>query len=214
MSPAPLPPGDGPADVEVDGPALIADGYRPYERYDIRLRDGDGAVIRQTRDILRGGTVVGVLACDLARGLVVLVRQFRLPAYLALGRDRSEMVEIVAGGVDPGEPEEAAARRECVEETGLAPGRMVPFMEVVPTPGITDERAVLFLAEVDAGTLPERAGLPEESEFIRPLALGVDDAIAMLEAGRCANGYAIIALQWLALNRARLADLLAGAPVP
>ncbi|WP_454914804.1 NUDIX domain-containing protein [Xanthobacter sediminis] len=210
MSSAAPPPGDGPADVDVDGPTLIADGYRPYERYDIRLADGDGTVVTQTRDILRGGTVVCVLACDIARDLVVLVRQFRLPAYLALGRARSELIEIVAGGVEPGEPEEAAARRECAEETGLAPGRMAPFMEVLPTPGITDERATLFLAEVDARGLPERAGLAEEGELIRPLALPVDEALAMLAAGRCANGYAIIALQWLALNRARLADLLAG----
>lgn len=215
MSRATLPPGDGPADVEVDGPTLIGDGYRPYERYDVRLSDGDGAVLTHTRDILRGGAVVGVLACDLARDLVVLVRQFRLPAYLALGRARSELVEIVAGGIDPGEAEEAAARRECLEETGLVPGRMAPFMEVLPTPGITDEKATLFIAEVDARNLPERAGLAEEDELIRPLALPMDDAIAMVEAGRCVNGIAVIALQWLALNRARLAErLAAGAPAP
>lgn len=203
-------PGDGPAQVTVDGPTRIGDGYRPYERYRAHLDDGAGAVVTQTRDILRGGRVVGVLAYDPARDQVVLVRQFRLPAYLALGPARSELVEIVAGGVEADEPEEAAARRECVEETGLTPGRMVPFMRLLPTPGITDEQATLFLAEVDAGRLPTRAGLAEEDELIRPLALSVDAALAMLAAGRCANGYLIIALQWLALNRARLPELLAG----
>lgn len=202
-------PGDGPADVEVDGPTLIAPGYRPYERYEARLPDGNGSLVTQTRDILRGGRVVGVLAYDPARDQVVLVRQFRLPAYLALGRERSELVEIVAGGVEAGEPDEAAARRECQEETGLEPGRMVPFMQLLPTPGITDEQATLFLAQVDASRLPEQAGLAEEDELIRPLALSVDEALAMLAAGRCANGYLIIALQWLALNRGRVPGLLA-----
>ncbi|MDQ0505867.1 NUDIX domain-containing protein [Xanthobacter agilis] len=208
--PAPPVPGDGPADVEVEGPTLIGAGYRPYERYAVHLADGAGQMIRQSRDILRGGRVVGVLAYDAGRDQVVLVRQFRLPAYLALGRARSELMEIVAGGVEPDEAEEEAARRECLEEIGLVPGRMVPFMTLLPTPGITDEQATLFLAQVDAGGLPERAGLAEEDEVIRPLALGVDDALAMLAAGRCANGYLIIALQWLALNRPRLSELLAG----
>ncbi|WP_234051279.1 MULTISPECIES: NUDIX domain-containing protein [unclassified Xanthobacter] len=208
MDKPPLP-GDGPADVDVQGPTLIAPGYRPYERYVARLLEADGSVITQTRDILRGGRVVGVLAFDPARDQVVLVRQFRLPAYLALGRERSDLVEIVAGGVEAGEADEAAARRECVEETGLAPGRMVPLMRLLPTPGITDEQATLFLAQVDASRLPERAGLAEEDEVIRPLALSVDDALDMLSAGRCANGYLIIALQWLALNRGRLPGLLA-----
>ena len=149
-----------------------------------------------------------MLAYDPARDQVVLVRQFRLPAYLALGPQRCELVEIVAGGVEPGEPEEEAARRECAEETGLVPGRMVAFMHLLPTPGITDEQATLFLAEVDSGGLPERAGLAEEDELIRPLALPVDAALEMMAAGRCANGYLIIALQWLALNRARLTELL------
>ncbi|MFG1431048.1 NUDIX hydrolase [Xanthobacter sp. V2C-8] len=207
----PLLPADGPADVVVEGPAPLGAGYRPYERYEASLADGENTRVRQTRDILRGGRVVGVIAYDPRRDLVVLVRQFRMPAYLALGRARSELVEIVAGGVDAGEPPEAAARRECAEETGLAPGRVVELMSFLPTPGITDEYATLFLAEVDAGALPARAGLAEEQEIIRPLALPVEEALAMLAAGRCANGYLIIALQWLALNRGRLPALLAAA---
>lgn len=202
-------PGDGPAEVTVEGPASLGNGYRPYERYTAHLAD-DGAVVSQTRDILRGGCVVGVLAYDPVRDQVVLVRQFRLPAYLALGPARSELVEIVAGGVEEGEPEEAAARRECLEEIGVAPGRMVPFLQFMPTSGITDEQATLFLAEVDAAAVPARTGLAEETEVIRPLVLSVDEALAMLAAGRCANGYLIIALQWLALNRARLPALLDG----
>ncbi|MFG1403226.1 NUDIX domain-containing protein [Xanthobacter sediminis] len=204
-------PADGPADVAVEGPTPIGAGYRPYERYEASLADGAGARVRQTRDILRGGRVVGVLAYDPRRDTVVLVRQFRMPAFLALGRGRSELIEIVAGGVDAGEAPEAAARRECAEEIGLAPGRVVELMSFLPTPGITDEHATLFLAEVDSGALPARAGLAEEQEIIRPLAVPVEEALAMLAAGRCANGYLIIALQWLALNRGRLPALLATA---
>lgn len=66
---------------------------------------------------------------------------------------------------------------------------------------------------VDATHLPERGGLAGEAELTRPFLLPVDDAIALLGQDMCSNGYLIIALQWLALNRARLPELIA-APAP
>lgn len=202
-------PDDRPADVEVSAPSSLADGFRPYERYQVVLRHDDGTSFRQTRDVLRGGPVVGVLAYDPARELVVLIRQFRLPAHLATGR--GEMVEIVAGRVEAGEAAEEAARRECVEEIGIAPRVLIPMLSFLPTPGLTDEAAQLFLGLVDSARLPERGGAESEVEVTHPFTLSIDAALAALAGGRCANGYLVIALQWLALNRMRLADLVAAA---
>ena len=76
-----------------------------YERFEVALeRDGEPP-LQQRRDVLRASHVAVVLPIDLARGEVVLIRQFRLPAHLVTGR--GDMVEIVAGRVEPGE----AARR-------------------------------------------------------------------------------------------------------
>jgi ADP-ribose pyrophosphatase len=38
--------------------------------------------------------------------------------------------------------------------------------------------------------------------------LPIDDAVALVQRGGIANGPLILALQWLALNRTRLNDLL------
>ena len=203
------PPADGAADVEVSAPAALADGFRPYERYHVVLRHADGSAFRQTRDVLRGGPVVGVLTYDPARELVVLIRQFRLPAHLATGR--GEMVEIVAGRVEPGEDAAQAARRECLEEIGIAPQALLPMLAFLPTPGLTDEAAQLFLGLVDSALLPARGGAESEVEVTHPFTVSIDDALGALDGGRCVNGYLIIALQWLALNRARLPELLAAA---
>lgn len=62
-----------------------------------------------------GGIVVMVAVTP--AGTVLLERQFRPP----LGRD---VIELPAGLVEPGEPFEEAARRELIEETGWAAGRM------------------------------------------------------------------------------------------
>lgn len=76
------------------------------------------------------------------------------------------MIEIVAGRVDPGETFEAAARRECIEEIGLTPLRMVQLFGFLAAPGLSDEIMTLFLALVDAVGAPDRAGTVDEGEEI------------------------------------------------
>src|SRR6187549_3077231 len=88
-----------------------------------------------TRDIVRSPGAVGVvpLVFD-AEGnpSVVLVRQYR-PPY------ERELIEIPAGMRDvEGEPPEETARRELVEEAGLAPATLERLVELYPSPGLTD----------------------------------------------------------------------------
>jgi ADP-ribose pyrophosphatase len=194
---------DRAADVEVLESDLLVKGFREYRRYEVTLR-GEARGVRQTRDVLLGGKVAAVLPIDVARGEVVLVRQFRLPAHLASGK--GDMVEIVAGRVEEGEPPETAARRECREEIGLAPAALVELFSYLTTPGLTDEEVTVFLAAVDASAVSERTELG--GEFIRTLRVSIDAALAAMRDNAIRNGPALMALQWLALNRNRLDDLL------
>ena len=103
---------DLPVNVTLSQPELLAKGYRDYQRYSAdAARVADGVPVAQTRDVLRAGKVVAVLPIDLARDEIVLIRQFRLPAHLANGR--GDLIETVAGRVEPGESLIDAARREC-----------------------------------------------------------------------------------------------------
>lgn len=197
---------DLPADIELSAPEPLAQGYRDYQRYRLTLRTGDDTQVVQTRDIMRGGKVVAVLPVDLARDEVVLIRQFRLAAHLADGR--GDMIEIVAGGIEAGETAIDAARRECMEEIGVAPDRLVELFSYLTTPGITDEAIALFVASVDASAVPPRSGAAQEGEQIATMRVPIDDALAALDLGTMRNGPLILALQWLALNRGRVAKLL------
>ncbi len=208
-----LPTQDPATRVEVSAPELLCGGYKRYERFHLTLHPSDGPPLHQQRDVLRAGHTVGVLPYDPVRDAVVLIRQFRLPAWLMLGPEHGELVEIVAGGIEAGEEAARAAVRECAEETGLTPDALIPMLRFLPTPGIIDEHASFFLGVVDATHLPERSGVDGEMELTRPFLLPVDEAIALVTQGpdidpRCSNGYLIIALQWLALNRARLPHLI------
>src|ERR1700676_838396 len=197
---------DREAGVTLSGASVITRGFMTYERYEVALnRDGEPALL-QTRDVLRASRVAAVLPIDLARDQIVLIRQFRLPAHLATGR--GEMVEIVAGRVESGEAALAAARRECMEEIGVAPDRLAALYSVVPAPGVTDEYVTFFLGLVDAAQVPARAGAAEENEDTHPFVVSIEDAVAALEQGQVANALLVSALQWLALHRERLKEYL------
>jgi ADP-ribose pyrophosphatase len=194
------------AEVSVSVPSLIGRGFMAYERFDVAIDRPGEPPLQQCRDVLRASHVAVVLPVDLARGEVVLIRQFRLPAHLVTGR--GEMVEIVAGRVEEGESADTAARRECVEEIGVAPDRLVELFSVMSTPGITDEYVTFFVASVDASLVPERCGMAEEAEEIHPFMVSIEQAVESLGSGRIANAIVFCALQWLALNRSRLNEIL------
>jgi ADP-ribose pyrophosphatase len=197
---------DRAADVVVGPSGLLANGFRAYHRYQVTLTAGDGARIEQSRDVLAGGRVVAVLPVDLARDEIVLIRQFRLAAHLGTGR--GDMVEIVAGRVESGEPPAATARRECREEIGVAPVALAELFTYFTTPGVTDEQITLFLAVVDAAKVPARTVTGDE--HIRTMRVRIDAALAALTRNAIRNGPTVMGLQWLALNRARLAEVLRG----
>ena len=195
---------DASADATVSRATLVGDGYHRLERFSLSLRIPGHDAIDSVRDVLRVGKVTAVLPIDIARGELVLIRQFRLPAHL--GNGKGDLVEIVAGRVEQGETLAASARRECREEIGLAPSALVELFSYFTTPGLTDETVTVFLAAIDAAQVPAHTRLGDE--YIRTLRVPIDAALTALQTNTIHNGPAIMALQWLALNRARLAELL------
>jgi ADP-ribose diphosphatase len=192
---------DRAAPAELSAPARPVKGFFDYQRFQVTLPAGT-----QTRDVVRAGKVIALLPLDLERGEVVMIRQFRPAAHLANGK--GEMIEIVAGRVEPGEQLKETARRECEEEIGVTPNALVELFSYLPTPGLTDEDVTFFVAAVDASRVPERTH-PTEGEYISVMRVPIDTALAALGEGTMHNGPLIVGLQWLALNRGRLHELLA-----
>jgi ADP-ribose diphosphatase len=195
---------DRPAKALLGDPLRLGTGRHAYERYRVELAASKAGTV--TRDVVRVGRVVVVLPLDLERDEIVMLRQFRLGAHLSTGR--GELVEVPAGHVEPGEDWLDAARRECVEEIGIEPKQLVPIFRVLTSPGMSDEYQTFFIGVVDATKIPERAGADDEQEETRPLRVPVERALVALEAGSMNYGGSVLALQWLALNRHRLADIV------
>jgi ADP-ribose pyrophosphatase len=194
---------DSAADVALDGPENRGGGKYRYERY--RVTAG-GKIV--ARDVVRVGPVVVVIPVDLQRNEVVMLRQFRLGAHLAIGR--GEQVELPAGHVEAGEAAINAARRECLEEIGVAPDVLVPLFGMLPSPGMSDEHQTFFFGVVDATKVADRAGAAHEQEDTRPFRVPIDRAVDALAQGGMQYGATVLGLQWLALNRARLVEIARG----
>jgi len=197
---------DRAADPTLTQPELLADGYRPYWRYHLTLKGADGETVAQQRDVIVAGKVAVVIPIDLARDEIVVLRQFRLAAHIANGR--GELVEFVAGRVEPDEAVIAAARRECEEEIGVAPDKLIPVVTYLTTPGLTDEEVTIFLAAIDASRVRDGSHTSPDGERLEIFRASLDGLLAALDRGMMRGSPVIIGLQWLALNRGRLAALL------
>jgi len=165
--------------------------------YDFRRRDGSWQT--QSRETYDRGDGCAVLLYNRARRTVLLIRQFRYPAYV--NGHPEPMIEVCAGLLDTADPE-TCIRRETEEETGYRIDRPVKVLESFMSPGSVTERLHLFVAEYDPSSrVTAGGGVESEEEDIETLEVGFDQALAMVESGEILDAKTIMLLQWATLNR-------------
>jgi ADP-ribose pyrophosphatase len=197
-----------------DAPVQILDrktayrGFFRIDRYRLRHRlHAGGWSAEIDREVFERGRAVAVLLYDPLRDAVVLVEQFRLAAYLA--GFPAWQLEVVAGIVDHvGEDEPAVALREAREEAGLEiQGDLVPIQRCLTSPGGTTETVALFCGRVDARDAGGIHGVAAEHEDIKVVVKTYRETMRLLRMRKIDNGFTLIALYWLAANRASLREL-------
>lgn len=158
-----------------------------------------------SRELFIRHDAVCVLPYDPQRDEVVLIEQFRVGA---MGKSASPwLLELVAGLIDTDEQPEEVALREAMEEANLALTSLWPISEYFPSPGGSNERVYLYLGRCNSLGAGGVHGLADEGEDIRVHVLPLEDALDAVKDGRINNAASIIALQWLALNRAEVRGL-------
>ena len=73
--------------------------------------------------------------------------------------------------------------------------------DILLSSGASSETTAMFCARVDSRGVGGVHGLEEEGEDILATVVPADEASERGHRGAIANGYAVIPLQWLALNR-------------
>ena len=111
-----------------------------------------------------------------------------------VGQDRytldSYSWELPMGGAPKEEEPLAAAKRELKEETGLTAERWSELMRLHTSNSITDESAIVFVAE----GLTEGDTAFEEAEDLSIRKLALADAVAMVNAGEITDAVSVAAL--------------------
>jgi ADP-ribose pyrophosphatase len=154
------------------------------------------------REVFVRPPAAAVIPYDPARDAVVLIEQFRTGAYVA--GVEPWLIEVVAGIIEPGEQPEEVARREAVEEAGCTILALEPIGRILPSPGADSELLHLYCGRIDSAGVGGLHGLDHEHEDIRATVLPFKDAFVQVTQTAVTNANALIALQWLALNRDRL----------
>ncbi|AYC34536.1 NUDIX domain-containing protein [Pseudomonas cavernae] len=196
----------GPEAVEIVERESCFRGFYRLDRLRLRHRLFAGGMGPQiSRELFVRHDAVCVLPYDPQRDAVVLIEQFRVGAM-----DKAAnpwLLELVAGLIDTDEEPEQVAHREAEEEAGLQLGALWPITGYFPSPGGSDEFVHLYIGRCDSQGAGGVHGLAEEGEDIRVHVWPLEDALQAVKDGRINNAASIIALQWLALNRAEVRGL-------
>jgi ADP-ribose pyrophosphatase len=182
---------------EYDGIFKLDKAVLRHEKFNGQMSD------RVTRIVFERGDSVAVLLYHPERDSVVLVEQFRFPAYVREGDD-GRLLEIVAGTVGSSRSPESVARAELVEEAGYAVKELKHLTTFYPSPGACSERIYLYLGSLSsAARVGPGGGAVETNEDIRVHEVLLDEALRLVREGVIRDAKTIISLQYLAIRRGK-----------
>lgn len=178
---------------------LLCQRWGNFSEYKMSYDRLDGSIEEMCREVYDRGHSASVLLHDPLHDSVVLVRQFR-PPPLINGKP-PYLIEVCAGKIDEGTPAECA-RRESLEETGVALLDLRLVTEAYANPACLTEIVSIFIGSYD-GSVPLKsiAGLPGEGEDIEVLQMSLDQAYEMVCSGQIVDMKTIIPIQALIIER-------------
>jgi nudix-type nucleoside diphosphatase (YffH/AdpP family) len=184
--------------VRVKNVRVLSDEHYTLKSTIFEWRRADGDWQRLTREVFERDDAAALLAYNLAQRTVILVRQFRYPAYVN-GYD-DLLTEAAAGLLDKDTPE-SRIRAEAEEETGYRLKHVKKIFEAFMSPGAVTEKIHFFVAEYDPSMkIGSGGGLASEGEDIEVVELPIDQALEMVGDGRIVDAKTIMLLQYAALH--------------
>jgi nudix-type nucleoside diphosphatase (YffH/AdpP family) len=185
--------------IRIRSDELLSKNWGRLSRVTFDFTRRDGTVETQVREIYDRGNGAAILPVDAARGTVLLVRQFRMPAYVN-GHD-GYLIEACAGLLDDLDPK-TAIRKEAEEELGYRLGPVTHIFDAYMSPGSVTERLALFTAPyTPADRISAGGGALHEGEDIEVIEMPLERAFRMIADGGIVDGKTILLLQHAMLAR-------------
>ncbi|MBN1310952.1 MAG: NUDIX hydrolase [Anaerolineae bacterium] len=144
------------------------------------------------REIIQHAGAVALVPLD-ENGDVLLVRQYRAGA-------QQELLELPAGGLEPGEGREECARRELQEEIGFYPEKLEKLGSFWVAASYTTESITIYLASV---LRPARLQ-PDKDERIDVVRMPFAEALQSALTNQIEDSKTLIGLMWAARHLGKL----------
>jgi len=172
---------------------LLSDNWYVLRKFSYDLIKRNGERQPQTREVYDRGNGATILLYSKIKKTVLLIKQFRMPTYVN-GNSTGMLLETCAGLLDNDSPEDCI-RKEAIEETGFAVGKVDKLFEAYMSPGSVTEIVHFFAAEYDESQR-QNAGGGVEDEDIDVLEVPFSQALDMIKDGRIKDGKTIMLLQY------------------
>ena len=185
---------------------IVYDGYFSIEKYRVEhtlFEGGWGKPLE--RELFERGSAAAVLPYDPATDQVLLIEQFRIGAIKVY--QPPWLLEVIAGVLEPGERAADLVHREAAEEAGCELQALQTIGDFLLSPGSASEHCTMFCGRADLSAAGGVHGLAEEGENILVHVLPAEQALTWCREGVIRNAIAIIALQWLEIQRLRGVDI-------
>jgi GDP-mannose pyrophosphatase NudK len=179
--------------VKVLGERLLANGRFKLTLTSVEVTETNGVARLMNHEIYHYKGAAALLLYDPERGIVLLVRQFRLGSYLEGAAQ--PMTEVCAGMLD-GDTPEAGIIREAMEETGVAIAGARHVFDAFASPGATTEKIACFVAPFSQSDRVGAGGGVDGDEHIEIIEPRFDEALAMIERGDICDAKTIALLYY------------------
>jgi len=184
--------------IKVRSVEILSDAWAKLTRTTFDYRRNDGSWETQVRETYDRGNGAAILPFDGKRQTVLLVRQFRYPAYVT--GHPEPLIEACAGLLDEHDPE-TAIRKEAEEELGYRLRDVRRLYTPYMSPGSVTERLTFFLAEyTPTDRISDGGGAAAEGEDIEVLEITLDEAVAQVRDGAIVDAKTIMLIQHLRLE--------------
>jgi len=185
--------------VRIKQVRTLSDDWYILKKTTFDFLRSDGTWQTQNRETYDRGNGATILLYNRDKKTVVLIRQFRFPAYVN-GLNDGMLIESCGGLLDKSDPEECI-KKEAQEEAGFVVRNARKVFEAYMSPGSVTEKLYFFVAEYEPGHRTSVGGGDvTEGEDIEVLEITLDNAMEMIGRGEIQDGKTIMLLQYAKLS--------------
>jgi GDP-mannose pyrophosphatase NudK len=179
--------------ARLTGEVPIAEGRFRLTRTSVEIEEDDGEVRIIDHEIYHYKQAAAVLLYHAARGVVLLVRQFRLGAFLCDGS--LDLIEVCAGMLD-GQPPDVSVAREAWEEVGVRVKRLEHAFDIFTSPGGMTEKIACFVAPYSVEDRKGEGGGVDADEYITVIEMPFADALLKIATGQIRDAKTVALLYY------------------